>query len=319
MLSHYLRLFSKLRRDYKHGGAPHKPVLLLAILELVRKGEILHNRIAITPELVLEFKTIWSKLVVTPHIPNFALPFYHLKTEPFWKLVTKGNQVIPTTSSNSIRSLNALKDSVAFAEIDQELFQLMLDPVNRTILEEALLDQYFPATKAQFRTLEYNLFTDLEKQIVSEDAESYREHIETLRKTLSGEAFEEELFVRGGVFKREVPKLYHFQCAISGMRIESLNNAQMVDACHIVPFAISKDDTITNGISLSPNLHRAFDRGLLTITADYTVLISKSVKENQSPYSLKQFEGKPIILPENHQHHPSVENLKWHQRECFVA
>lgn len=32
-------------------------------------------------------------------------------------------------------------------------------------------------------------------------------------------------------------------------------NAQLVDACHIVPFAISKDDTINNGISLSPNLH----------------------------------------------------------------
>ncbi|WP_201288840.1 HNH endonuclease signature motif containing protein [Polaribacter septentrionalilitoris] len=39
----------------------------------------------------------------------------------------------------------------------------------------------------------------------------------------------------------------------------------MIDACHIVPFSISNDDTIPIGISLSPNLYRAFDRGLITI------------------------------------------------------
>lgn len=116
-MPHPLHLFSYLRRDSKYGGAPHKPILLLAILELVRKGEIRNNRITITPELVLEFKSIWSRLVVTPHNPNFALPFYHMKSEPFWKLITYSGVTIPVTSSNSIRSLNALKESVAFAGI----------------------------------------------------------------------------------------------------------------------------------------------------------------------------------------------------------
>lgn len=318
-MPHPLHFFSRLRRDSKYGGAPHKPILLLAILELVRKGEISNNRIAITPELVLEFKSIWSRLVVTPHIPNFALPFYHMKSELFWKLVTYGGMEIPVTSSNSIRSLNALKETVAFAELDAQVFALMQDPVQLAVMEEALLDQYFPETKSRFHVHEADLFTQLEAEILREDAVVYRKRIDELKETLSKEEFEEEVFVRGGVFKREVPKIYGYQCAISEMRIESSTNAQMVDACHLVPFAISKDDTITNGIALSPNLHRAYDRGLITITEDYRVKISKAISENHSPYSLGQFDGKEIILPRNPDYYPAIENLRWHHRECFVA
>lgn len=317
MLSKYLHQFTKLHRSMSNGGAPHKPVLLLSILELVGKGEIGNNRIAITPELVLTFKNSWSKVVVTQHTANFALPFYHMKSEPFWRLVTNAGMIIPVTSSNSIKSLSSLKESVAFAEIDKELFEVLQDPVQRTVLEEALLETYFLETKANYYSSNYNLFDAIEQQIVSEDATVYRERIESLKESLQKEAFEEELFVRGGVFKREIPKIYNYQCAISGMRIESLSNAQMVDACHIVPFAISKDDTISNGVSLSPNLHRAYDRGLITITEDYIVRISPTITEVDSPFSLKQFEGKKISLPQQAHHFPSPQNLAWHRKETF--
>ncbi len=317
MLSKYLHQFTKLHRSMSNGGAPHKPVLLLSILELVGKGEIGNNRIAITPELVLTFKNSWSKVVVTQHTANFALPFYHMKSEPFWRLVTNAGMIIPVTSSNSIKSLSSLKESVAFAEIDKELFEVLQDPVQRTVLEEALLETYFPETKANYYSSNYNLFDAIEQQIVSEDATVYRERIESLKESLQKEAFEEEMFVRGGVFKREIPKIYNYQCAISGMRIESLSNAQMVDACHIIPFAISKDDTISNGVSLSPNLHRAYDRGLITITEDYVVRISPTITEVDSPFSLKQFEGKQISLPQQIHHFPSPQNLAWHRKETF--
>jgi putative restriction endonuclease len=102
------------------------------------------------------------------------------------------------------------------------------------------------------------------------------------------------------------------------MKIETTINAQLVDACHIVPFSFSNDDTITNGICLSPNLHRAFDRGLLTITEDYIVRISPTVREANSPYGIMQFEGKRIELPNALQHYPSVQNLSWHRKEKFV-
>ena len=76
------------------------PILLLSIIELVQKGEIINNRIEITPELVLEFKNNWSKLVTSQHHPNFALPFFHMKSEPFWKLVTKTGMILPGIVNN---------------------------------------------------------------------------------------------------------------------------------------------------------------------------------------------------------------------------
>ncbi len=95
------------------------------------------------------------------------------------------------------------------------------------------------------------------------------------RSKLNDDEFEEEIFVRSGLFKKTTPKIYNYSCCISGMKVETTINAQMVDACHIVPFSISKDDTIPNGISLSPNLHKAFDRGLITINKEYIVRVSR--------------------------------------------
>ncbi|WP_210725384.1 HNH endonuclease, partial [Candidatus Ulvibacter alkanivorans] len=77
-------------------------------------------------------------------------------------------------------------------------------------------------------------------------------------------------------------------------------------------------DTVPNGISLSPNLHRAFDRGLITIKDDYTVRVSPSVKDNNSVYSITQFDGQQIILPKNIKHYPSPESLIWHNKEVYV-
>lgn len=87
---------------------------------------------------------------------------------------------------------------------------------------------------------------------------------------------------------------------------------QMIDACHIVPFSESGDDTISNGISLCPNLHRAFDRGLISINDNYTVIV-KHFQEATNLYSIRQFEGRKILLPENKMFYPSIENIRSHR------
>lgn len=320
LLIHYSRLLSKLNRSKSFGGAPHKPVLLLAVISLVERGEILRPQIEITPELVLEFKEIWEKVVDTPHTPNFALPFFHMKREPFWRLITKTGLEIPVTSSGSIKSLAALQESLAYAEIDEVLFYLLQVKENRLFLQQQLLDQYFPHMKNRFfQSEDGSLFRRLESQILTDDQQQYAQRIEALRHQLTKEEFQEEVYVRGGVFKREIPRIYRFQCAVSGMRVQAFRNIQMIDACHIVPFALSKNDTITNGISLSPNLHRAFDRGLITINDDYTVVVTTKIIESSSPYALSQFDGKRILLPENQKYHPDPGNLHWHRKERFVG
>jgi putative restriction endonuclease len=102
--------------------------------------------------------------------------------------------------------------------------------------------------------------------------------------------------------------------------VETSINASLLDACHIVPFSSSHDDTISNGLSLCPTLHRAFDRGLIAVDPDrFTVRVSKRFSEPvASVYSIRQFEGTEIQKPSEKRWWPSPENLAQHL-ERFAA
>ena len=115
------------------------------------------------------------------------------------------------------------------------------------------------------------------------------------------------------MFKRKVPQIYNYTCCISEMRIDATINISMIDACHIIPFAESYNDSVTNGIALCSNLHRAFDRGLIGIDDNYKVIVKSSWNEVMMSYSIKQFEGKPISLPLKNKEFPSGENFKSHR------
>lgn len=317
----YSNQFRKLRcanvKDM--GKAPHKPILLLSVIQLISRGVISSNRIFITPDLLLAFKQNWNRLVITNHKRNFSLPFFHLRSEPFWYLVGKPGKELATTSSNSIKSFKNLKESIAFAEIDRELFFLLQETPNQLWFEQLILENYFPATKHLYSSREKNYEEEsIENQILNEPKEIYKNYIQSLKETLEEDEFEQELFVRGGLFKKTVPRIYNHTCCITGMKIQSSYNVQMIDACHIYPFSLSGDDTITNGIALSPTLHRAFDRGLITINSDYVVRVSPTLEEEESHFKLSQFAGRQISLPEKEKYYPSQESLSWHNKEVFL-
>ena len=101
------------------------------------------------------------------------------------------------------------------------------------------------------------------------------------------------------------------------MKIAATISVSMIDACHIVPFSINYDDTITNGIALCPNLHRAYDRGLIGINGNYRVVISDKFNEDETNYNFRIFEGKNILLPNIEKYYPSKANLEWHYQNIF--
>ncbi len=269
-----------------------------------------------TPELVALFKTNWHKLVITAHDCRISYPFYYLKSEPFWKLIPKPGFDTFIESGSLFKSFASLNAAVSHAEIDKELYLLMKDQKTNLMLEVLLLDEYFTNTRTQFsnsKVEQQKLFEEIEKKILHEDAVAYRSEIKQLLKQKN----EEEIYLRGSIFKREVPKIYNNTCSISGMHIDANINISMVDACHIVPFSESYNDTITNGIALCPNLHRAFDRGLISIDEDYKVLVSPYFIENETSFSIRAFEAKPISLPTQRIYFPLQDNLKWHRTKVF--
>lgn len=312
-LSYYIHSFTHLRRDAKNGGAPHQPILLLSLISLFNQGLFYNSEIRIIPEFVATFRSIWNKLVDTNHHVNFAMPFYALRTQKFWNLIPNVGCERWIKSTGSMKSFRNLTAAVNYAQIDKDLVDILLQPEGRDILKVALLNKYFPNSKNDFND-EGNLPDGL---ILYEESDKYKQNIIALKETLDDNEFHEEVFIRSGIFKREVPKLYNSTCAISGLRIDATANISLIDACHIVPFAEAYDDTISNGIALCPNLHRAFDRGLIAISDNYEVILSKNfVESTNSSYNISQFEQKCIHLPASTESYPSLENFKKH-RERF--
>jgi len=61
-LSEYVYSFTKLRRAPNLGGAPHKPVLLLSVIDAIAQGYIKSERIYISAELIADHLSSMMRL-----------------------------------------------------------------------------------------------------------------------------------------------------------------------------------------------------------------------------------------------------------------
>lgn len=241
-----LKPLLSLKRAHHQSGtkAPHKPVLLLAVVQLFEEGFLHENRIEITPELVATFQKLWAKLVPEPHWqPRMYLPFFHLATEkkPFWFLKANGDMGEVLTKSYSPKSLAALSTVVEYAYFSEEFYKVVLDPLQREGIRKTLMECYFPLAHYE----------------VSGLIQERSDYIQLLEKEfLLGKAAEPEPEeveeVRCSIFKVQVPKLYDYRCAITGLQVITKTNTSMVDACHIQPWSINHNDTIQTAFVSRP-------------------------------------------------------------------
>ncbi|MCD8031120.1 MAG: HNH endonuclease [Bacteroides sp.] len=289
-------------------GAPHKPLLMLTIMDGVETGEIRSEKIYLTEELIRNFKVNgreWAhreKLLI-------HYPFYHMRTERFWRLVTKPGREIRMSENHSPMSLKGLCDGLDYAEMDRELFLAFSDSEQREKLRFLITETYFPfALSAEKPVTSY--VEEIKKDILTCTARQYRDKVKELEKKKDPKIYRVERYARNKQFEEVVKEKYDYTCCISGLRIYLGNKTSLVDACHIIPFRhADSSDTIGNGLALSPTLHRAFDKGLITIDEEYKVVISEWFEENKNGLNgLKQLAGKKIKLPEDSQHYPSQES-----------
>ncbi len=299
----------------KYGKAPHKPVLLLAVIESFENGEISDNWIEVTDDLFQHFHDIWHMLVYTQNVPNFSLPFYHLKNErgEFWKLITLPGKEIPTTKSKSIKSFKALNDTVMAAQLSDELFLVFSNPVKREELKLAILEKYFGVT-SQIPEKEKVKYSSLVKaEILYDPEENYSRKVIKTISEIPAEAREEIMILRSSIFRKAILEVYNNQCSVSGLKVEDANRNSLVDACHILPFAQTYNDSIKNGLALSPTFHRAFDRGLISISNNYKVLVHPKLKDYNPDSGIRQYENREIYLPGNERFYPSLKSFQEHR------
>lgn len=141
-LNYYIDCFSSLSTMKKLGKpAPHKALLLLSVIDLVEQGVITDCRIPLSDCLDKRFKYNTKKLLGESILfqPKINYPYFHMRSESFWQLVPVGNRPISIVSNFS---LSNLRKQIAFAAIDEELFELLKSPNVRAKLRVVLISTY---------------------------------------------------------------------------------------------------------------------------------------------------------------------------------
>ena len=122
--------------------------------------------------------------------------------------------------------------------------------------------------------------------------------------------------VRDRNFRKSVLRAYGERCAITGLRLINSGGRAEVEAAHIRPVEHDGPDIISNGIALSGTAHWMFDRGLVGLSDDLNILVSRQVNDAEAVRSIINPSGR-LLAPNRPSDRPHQEFVSWHRRECF--
>jgi putative restriction endonuclease len=282
--------------DAAKGRAPHKPLLLLAVLELLETGRITDGWVNLEAELVLRFQNYWP--IVQSRRDNkgdVRMPFHALGTDGVWAVFDHDG-----------RPSRARVTSVR-ARLPDDLLILLGDAPFRARLRLLLVTTYFPADEqvALFAALGFEGAADTAEiqQFAEETPDRYRIVCEVGRSAR---------------FKTTVVSGYRFACALTGYRLTTAEQAGIVEAAHIHALSSSRNNDPDNGLALTPTAHALFDLGLWSVTDDLRVLVKPEAAfvETSPPggFGLRALHNRPLHLDPHAKLRPGTPHLAWHRR-----
>ena len=187
----------RLRVDRAHGAAPNKPLLLLAVIELIEQGEIQENKIILSPSLAEIFLKYWSK--VTDRKSNIALPFFHLKSDGFWHLHSNVGYETALSVASQLKTASRIREVIAYASLDDEFFILLTVPHDREVLRQTLIRTYLSDFKQEIE----DILT--EKASISEYRQKLLQQVEdTFVIQKSAEPIQTEDRIRSAGFRQAI-------------------------------------------------------------------------------------------------------------------
>jgi putative restriction endonuclease len=307
------RIFGSLRRNKKDGRyRPHKPTMLLAILDLAEAGHLRENRIEYAPPLIERYARYFDIVKEGDDQLNPHHPFFHLRSEGFWHLKPREGSA-QLVQNLKTATASQMRDHLEYASLNPELFYLLQIPERRNRLRSQLINRYFPEKREQLLAEEY-----FEKQVSAYENDLERDAMLSpklsLEHALVREVPPED--VRSMAFARLVKEAYDYRCAASGLRLILDDGSSIVE---LVPFAVSQNDDPRNGIALSRNHHWALDHNVLAPGPDLLLHVSSTLDPRIKDYEeILKLEGQRIILPKKERFWPSTDALEWRMSVCVL-
>ena len=124
--------------------------------------------------------------------------------------------------------------------------------------------------------------------------------------------------LRTAAFRSSVLEAYGERCALTGLRLINGGGRAEVEAAHIQPVAANGPDMVANGLALSGTAHWMFDRGLISLADDLSILVSRQVNDRDGVDALLNKSGSSR-LPFRTADRPHPHFLQWHREHCFKA
>ena len=124
--------------------------------------------------------------------------------------------------------------------------------------------------------------------------------------------------VNQNFFRKTVLSSYGKKCCITSLAVPEL-----LIASHIVPWSKNKKERLNpcNGLCLNALHDKAFDKGLITVSTDYKVIVSGCIMDSDITDTVKnyfvKFHNKKIATPDKF--HPEKEFLKHHNNNIFIG
>jgi putative restriction endonuclease len=139
-----------------------------------------------------------------------------------------------------------------------------------------------------------------------------------------------EVASRTGRFRELILPAYQWRCAVTGLATENLGAGRsypLLDAAHIRPVGDSGSDSPSNGLALTPTVHRMFDLGLFTLrTRDDALVVQVSPQLRPSMLlspggqsQLRIEDGLRVYIPTTSALRPSDDALAYHQAKVFLS
>ena len=110
-----------------------------------------------------------------------------------------------------------------------------------------------------------------------------------------------------------VKEAYANTCAMTGFSIINGGGRAEVQAAHIRPVAHRGPDSIRNGLALSGTIHWIFDRGLVSIDENYSILVAR----DRLPDAVTRMLRNKLLLPGRPDQRPHAHFLQYHRDRIF--
>jgi putative restriction endonuclease len=277
------------------GIAPHKPLMVFCVMELIEQGIQKDRWVAYNADLVTPFRNFWDLVVKRrQNTPDITMPFNALGSDrdAVWERFDEHGNPSKSKLTTRLCRLNA------------DLFDCLLDPNFRREARQRMILTYFTPNEQ----VELSERLKLPIPDTAEIAEFAKDQIAFRASQKKG---------RSSLFKAEVGPGYRYTCALTGYCLHC-TKGYMVEAAHIHEHAKSGNDDPRNGLALSPDAHWMFDKGLWTAIPngdDLLIHVAEGSFTETYPHtrSLLPYNGKPLHFAANTRLRPDIRHLLWHR------